>query len=59
VLYLASLNEISHRAGDVFDRNDRVHAMLIKEIDRFDLQPPRPLKGASATPTTFSFTNGP
>ena len=38
VLDLAFVNQILHRPGDVFDRHVRVHAVLIEEVDRLDLQ---------------------
>ena len=38
---LALLNQISDRAGDVFDRDVWVDAVLIEEIDRVDVQPPQ------------------
>ena len=39
VLDLALLNQLLHRAGDVFDRHIRIDAVLIEEIDRIDLEP--------------------
>ena len=40
VFDLALLNQILHCAGNVFNRNFGVHAMLIVEVDGIDLQPP-------------------
>jgi len=39
VFHLAFPDEVLHRAGDVFDRNVRVHTVLIEEIDGIDLEP--------------------
>ena len=40
VFDVALLNQILHCAGNVFNRNFGVHAMLIVEVDGIDLQPP-------------------
>jgi hypothetical protein len=39
VLDLALPDQIPDRARDVFDRHVRVHAVLIEEIDRIDVEP--------------------
>ena len=39
VLDLALLNQLFHRAGDLFDRHVRINAVLVEEVDGLDLQP--------------------
>src|SRR5207245_1077593 len=37
---LALLNQVFHRARNVFDRNSRVNTVLVEEIDHPDLKAP-------------------
>src|SRR6478672_1591735 len=39
VLDLTLLDQILHRAGDVFDRHVRVNSMLIEQVDDIDSEP--------------------
>ena len=39
MLNLAFLDELLHRAGDVFDRNVGIYAVLVEEIDGIDVEP--------------------
>ena len=39
VLDLAFLDQVPHRAGDVFDRYVGVDAVLVEEIDGVDIEP--------------------
>ena len=39
VLHLALLDQLLHRARDVFDRHVRVDPVLVEEIDDVDPQP--------------------
>jgi hypothetical protein len=36
VLYFAGSDQIRNCAGDLFDRNRRIDAVLVKEVDRID-----------------------
>jgi hypothetical protein len=38
VLYFALLNQLHHRARDVFDRNGGIDAVLVQHVNRGDLQ---------------------
>ena len=55
--HLAGRDELGDRAGDVLDRDARVDAVLIEQVDRVDPQPaqrrvgdPRDLLGAAVEP---------
>jgi hypothetical protein len=39
MLDLAFLEQVTHRAGDVFDRYVRVDTMLVEQVDGVDLEP--------------------